>query len=125
MPFDAPHQTPFGDIELLTDARSRISDRRTWVQGSFQDGDRHCLVAALSLACGSRSFHVPNRTEKRLVRLLATRLPSNGPFLIRFVARQRLMWFNDDSRTSHQDVMALFDRTISHLARTAPISVPA
>jgi len=34
------------------------------------------------------------------------------------------MWFNDDSRTSHEDVMALFDRTISHLASTARISVP-
>ena len=125
MPFDAPYQTPFGDIELLLDARSRISNRKTWVQGSFQDGDRHCLVAALSLACWSRSFHVPNRTEKRLARLLATRLPPDEPFLIRFVARQRLMWFNDDSRTSHEDVIALFDRTISHLASTAPITVPA
>ena len=56
MPFDAPYQTPFGDIELLTDARRRISSRKTWVQGSFQDGDRHCLVAALSLACGSAAF---------------------------------------------------------------------
>jgi hypothetical protein len=125
MPFDAPYQTPFGDIELLTDARSLISNRKSWVQGRFQDGDRHCLVAALSLACGSRSFHVPNRTEKRLARLLASRLPPHEPFLIRFVARQRLMWFNDDTRTSHEDVIALFDRTISHLASTAPISVPA
>ena len=52
-------------------------------------------------------------------------LPPGEPFLIRFVASQRLMWFNDDSRTSHEDVMALFDRTISHLATTARISVPA
>jgi hypothetical protein len=125
MPFDAIYQTPFGDIELLIDARSRIANCKSWVQGRFQDGDRHCLVGALSLACGSRSFHVPNRTEKRLARLLATRLPPDGPFLIRFVARQRLMWFNDDSRTSHEDVIALFDRTISHLASTASISVPA
>ena len=66
MPFDAPYQTPFGDIELLIDARSRISNRKSWVQGSFQDGDRHCLVAALSLACRSRSFQLPNGTEKRL-----------------------------------------------------------
>ena len=75
MPFDAPYQTPFGDIELLTDARSRISNRKSWVQGRFQDGDRHCLVAALSLACGSRSFHMPNRTEKRLARLIAKQIP--------------------------------------------------
>ena len=125
MPFDAAYPTSFGDIELLTDARSRISNRGSWIQNCFRDGDRHCLIAALSLACASRSFQMPNRTEKRLARLLATRLPPDGPFLIRFVARQRLMWFNDDSRTSHEDVIALFDRTISHLASTASISVPA
>jgi hypothetical protein len=32
MPFDAPYQPPFGDIELLMDARSRISDRKSWVR---------------------------------------------------------------------------------------------
>jgi hypothetical protein len=128
MPFDAPYQTPFGDIELLIDARSRISNRRSWVQGGFQDGDRHCLVAALSLACGSRSFHMPNRTEKRLARLIAKRIPSDAPFMTRcwlIPARQCLMSLNDDPRTTHDDVMALLDRTISRLASTAPISVPA
>ena len=128
MPFDAPYQTPFGDIELLTDARSRISSRKSWVQGRFQDGDRHCLVAALSLACGSRSFHMPNRTERRLARLIAKQIPPDAPFMTRcrlIPARQRLMSLNDDPRTTHEDVIALFDRTISHLASTAPISVPA
>ena len=128
MPFDAPYQTPFGDIELLTDARSRISNRKTWVQGRFQDGDRHCLVAALSLACASLSFQLPNRTEKRLARLIAKQIPPDAPFITRCrltPARQRLMSLNDDPRTTHEDVMALFDWTIGHLASTAPISVPA
>ena len=128
MPFDAPYQTPFGDIELLIDARSRIFDRKSWMQGGFQDGDRHCLVAALSLACGSRSFHVPNRTEKRLALLIAKQIPFDAPFMMRWrlmPARHRLMSRNDDSRTRHQDVMTLIDRTISRLASTAPISVPA
>jgi hypothetical protein len=40
---------------------------------------------------------------------------------LRFLtARQRLMWFNDNPRTSHADVMALFDRTIDSLASTVP-----
>ena len=38
MPFDGPYQMPFGDIELLMDARSRICDRECWVQGRFQTG---------------------------------------------------------------------------------------
>ena len=128
MPFDAPYQTPFGDIELLTDARSCICNRKSWVQGRFQDGDRHCLVAALSLACASRSFQLPNRMEKRLARLIAKQIPPDAPFMTRcrlIPARQRLMSLNDASYTTHDDVMALFDRTINHLASATPISVPA
>ena len=35
MPFDNPHQTPYGDLELLIEARSRISRREAWVRGPF------------------------------------------------------------------------------------------
>jgi hypothetical protein len=128
MPFDAPYQTPFGDIELLTDARSRIANRKLWVRHRFEDGDRHCLVAALSLACRSRSFQLPNQTENRLARLIAKQIPPDAPFMTRcrlIPARKRLMSLNDDPRTTHEDVMALFDRTISHLASTARVRVPA
>ena len=110
MPFDAAYQMPFGDIELLTDARSRISDRKFWVQGRFQDGGRHCLIAALSLACGSRSFHLPNRTEKKLARLIAKQIRPDAPFIMRckFIsARHRLMSLNDYPSTTHEDVIAL------------------
>jgi hypothetical protein len=128
MPFDSPSQMPFGDIELLIDARSRISDRKSWVRHRFQDGDRYCLVAALSVVCGSRSFQIPNRSEKRLARVLAKQIAPDAPFITRcrlIPARMRLMSLNDGPRTTHEDVMALFDRTIGHLARIAPISVPA
>jgi hypothetical protein len=128
MPFDNPHQTPFGDIELLTDARNRISAREAWVQGGFRKKDRYCLVGALSLTSGSRRFDKPNMTERRLARVLAAQLPSTGPFLTRvalITARQRLILFNDSSTTSHEDVMALFDRTICHLANKAPVCTSA
>ena len=124
MPFDNPYQTPFGDVEILIDARNRISDQDAWVQGRFQDRGRHCLVAALSLACGSRSVSLPNRTEKRLARVLAKQLRPGSRLWHKvplIPARQHLMWFNDDSRTRHDDVMALFDRAICNLA----IKVPA
>ena len=42
-----------------------------------------------------------------------------------FTARQRLMWFNDDPRTSHADVMALFDKAIDNLASKVPAYVSA
>jgi hypothetical protein len=124
MPLDNPYRTPFGDLGLLADAQDRISTRNTWVQGRFKDGNRRCLVAALSVASGSSSFELPNQTERRLARLLAAHIPRTAPFWarIRLVpARQRLMWFNDSPRTGHEDVMALFDRTFCHLANTAPV----
>ena len=128
MPFDNPHEMPFGDIEILRDAQSRISHRRDWVQGCFRDGDRHCLVAALSLASDSRSFRRSSPTERRLARVLARELPDAAPFWAKsqFIpARQRLMWFNDNAVTHHADVMALFDRTIAHLAKAIPVGIAA
>ena len=128
MPFDNPHQTPFGDLELLMEARGRISSRDTWVQGHFRKGGRYCLVVSLSLTCGSRSFGMAIRTELRLSRLVAMHMPSNAPFLVRhrsMPARRRLIAFNDDLLTHHEDVIALLDRAIEHLASTAPVYLAA
>jgi hypothetical protein len=126
VPFDNPHQTPVGDAKLLRDARSRVSSRSDWVQGRFQDGNRLCIVGALSLVSSSRSFNTPNRLERRLARVLVSQLPSERPVWARcrcFTARQRLMWFNDARCTSHADVMALFDRAIDRSTVQAFISV--
>ena len=125
MPFDNPHQTPFGDIELLQDARRLISDRSDWVQGRFQDGNRRCLVAALSSVSGSRDFDAGNRVERRLTRLLARQLPPST-FWSRmrfFTARQRLILFNDNRDTRHEEIIALFDRTIDKLTWDMPVCV--
>lgn len=126
MPFDNPHQNPFGDLELLIDARDRISTHAKWMQGGFRDGERHCLVAALSVSSDSRSFKQPNETERRLSRLLVSQLPDSAPFLARvriFPARQRLMWFNDSSSTHHDDVIALLERAMQRLTSTLPVCV--
>ncbi len=128
MPFDNPHQTPFGDLELLRDARSHISDKHNWVKGRYRDGDRYCLVATLSTVAKSPTFHTPNRVERRLARCLAAQLPSQVPLWARmrcFTGRQRLIWFNDSPGTTHEDVMALFDGTIDHLMSKVPAYMPA
>jgi hypothetical protein len=128
MPFDIPYQAPIGDLAILMNARSRISDRSRWVQNRFQEGDGHCLVAALSLACGSPNFDNPNGTEHRLIKHLAKQM-SLGRDISRWVAfvspRRGLMMFNDHRRTRHDDVMGLFDRAIDHLERKAPLYVAA
>ena len=124
MPFDNPHQMPFGDLEVLRDARGRIADEGNWCKGDFNDGDRHCLVAALSLAAGSSDFRTPNGTERRLARHLVMQLPKKVPLRTRLrimPVRQRLMYFNDDARTTHDDVVALYDRAIERLSCRAPI----
>jgi hypothetical protein len=125
MPFDDPPRTPSGDIELLWEARSCILDRDHWTQGRFQDGDRHCLIAVLSLVSGSPSFDVGNRVEGRLTRLLAKNLPSTSWRVKFFTARWGLICFNDDPDTGHEDVIWLFDRTIDLLASQAPASCSA
>ena len=74
MPFDNPHQTSFGDLDVLEAARSRIFTQDRWIKRRFQVGERLCVVAALSLAARSRNFCLPNRTKRRLTRLLAAEL---------------------------------------------------
>jgi hypothetical protein len=119
MPFDIPYQSPISDLEILVDARKRIVGENTWVQRRFRDGERHCLVAALSLACGSRNFNMPNKTERRLARLLAEQLSPKIPWRMRLVpTRYYLMSFNDHPRTCQEDVVAVFDRTICSLTNS-------
>lgn len=128
MPFDNAYSYPSPDVALLMDARSRILCRASWVQGCLQEGNRRCLIGALSLACGSRSFVIPNKTEQRLARLIATQIPPNAPFVLRLElipARRRLMWFNDAPSTRHEDVMKLFDRSIQSLTAEVPAYVSA
>jgi len=124
MPFDNPYQIPVGDFAILVEARSRISDHKLWMKGTFADGERHCLLGALSLACASRSFSFPNRDERRLARMLALQLPLKAPLLSKLwllPARRRLMLYNDDPRTRHDDVLSLFERAIHHLMSRASV----
>ena len=119
MPFDNAPDGRFSHIQLLWAARGRIGDESGWVQSHYSDGYRLCLVAALSVVAGSPSFHAPNRTERRLARLLADQLPESVPLWARlqfFTARQRLMWFNGSPHTKHENVLALMDRAIDRAA---------
>ncbi len=70
MPFDNPSETRFGDAELLWDVRERIFLSSHWGKGSFRDQNRYCLVGAISVVAGSPNFHLSNRLERRIERLL-------------------------------------------------------
>lgn len=122
MPFDTFHQATNGDLAILLDARNRISGAGSWIKRRFKDGERYCLIGALSSACGSRDFHMPNKTERRLALLLGRQLVRNISWWRRLACpslRTYLMSFNDHPRTTQEDVLALYDRAILHL-----ISVP-
>src|SRR5262245_44808318 len=112
MPFDNPHQAPVSDIEILVDARRRISGQNSWVKRRFQEGDRHCLVGALSLACGNPDFNRATETERRLARLLVRQMSEKYWWtrLSWVSARTRLIGFNDHPKTTHDDVLAVYDR---------------
>jgi hypothetical protein len=128
MPFDNAFEGPFGDIEILMDARRRIADSGHWLRGQFRYRDRHCLVAALSVASQSPGFDRPNQTERRLARTLVRQLPRTAgisKYLIFATARYRLATFNDRRRTQHEDVLELFDRTIEHLQARVPMTLVA
>jgi hypothetical protein len=119
MPFDNPPQGPLSDLEILMDARSRIDSPDRWLKGDLRKGNRHCLVAALAMACRNPQFDQPSGTERRLILAMARQLPRGLGRLQRMICfkpMQRLIRFNDSRRTTHNDVMALFDRTIQHLA---------
>jgi hypothetical protein len=125
MPFDNASDSRFSDSDLLWAARSRIGHESGWMQSRYSDGDRLCLVAALSVVSGSRSFSAPNSTERRLARLLVDELPDSVPRWARlklFTARQRLMWFNDSPRTKHRDVVALMTRAINRADSRTPVA---
>ena len=96
MPFDNPHQTPFGDLELLMEARGRISSRDTWVQGHFQK--RWAL-----LSCGLAVVDV-RQPQLRHAKPNGTAAISAG---CHAYAVQR----------------AIFDSTQVHAVQTAPHSV--
>jgi len=128
MPFDNPNRAPIGDLEILLDTRDGIGRQEQWLQQQFENGDRHCLVAALSLACGSPGFFAPNKLERRLARMLARQLPPEATWWTRVKLvspRRRLMSFNDDRQTRHEDVIALVDRTAQHLMDRVPQLVSA
>jgi hypothetical protein len=122
MPFDNPRQGPFSDIDILLDARSRIDHPDRWIKGVLRKRNRRCLVAALILACTSR--RIDRRTQRRLAFRMVRQLPVGRlQRAISFMPMQRLIRFNDSPDTTHDHVMALFDRTIQKLMMKALATV--
>ena len=118
-------ETAFTLIEAVASGRKRMQliCSAGGMGKTSVGGNRLCLVAALSLACGSRSFEQPNRLELRLAGLLAKQLQPDASFwtMVKLLSvRRRLMSFNDCPGTTHGDVLAVYDRAIRKVTKSVP-----
>lgn len=117
MPFDAMVAQSPSDADLLCRARSYIDTPNRWLKGAYmiKSQRRYCATAALAKACNVRRFWRSNNQLRHLTRLLVKELPREGVFSRWcLTSRARLVHFNDQATTSHQDMMALFNRAITH-----------
>lgn len=123
MPFDAMGNGPQSDADLLRAARSLIAIPSLWTQGAYSrnrwDYTARCAMMALGVACGcgNQTPRVPTGQQRQLARLLVNEMPRRGGFFGRLLpANGRLIMFNDSRRTTHDDVLRLFDRAIAREA---------
>ena len=119
MPLDvAAASSPMNDdVARLIATRNLIETPDTWIKRAYvykgNGKTQYCLVGALSRACGSFCFHIPNRTERRLINLLVKELGIPGRLM--YTARHCLKMYNDASQVSHRHILALIDRSIARL----------
>jgi hypothetical protein len=100
-------------------AQSYIQKRLWWTQGAFRrlDGGRrpkYCAAAALAEACGNPSYYRPTQHERRLAKLLVAEIPRDK-LILRWLrsARSCLIAYNDAVRTTHANIMQMFDSAIA------------
>jgi hypothetical protein len=101
MPFDGLGESP--EAKLLIAARDRIGAQIRWCKGLLSHDGQWCTVGAI---CATA-----DNLRSELIELLATELPTWAP--VADCAEDSVTGFNDDARTTHADVMAVFDRAIS------------
>ena len=120
MPFDVfdPRPEPTNDGELLRLAQQMIADERFWIKLAWSSQTsfgttQYCPVAAIALACNNTNFRQPTKLERRLCRLLVRQMPLRGGlWRLLVTSRLRVRIYNDHARTTHADIMRLFDAAI-------------
>ena len=96
-------------MTLLTDAKELISDERDWVKGTplaiREDGtEAHCAIGACNyVALKSDTYSFGDLRDA--YNYLKASLPED-------LERQHVATYNDRPETTHDDIMALFDRAI-------------
>lgn len=106
--------------QILIDAKALIADPARWSKGLFYNGRKcsYCAVGALNVASGCetpygagdntpKGVRIANQTARRF---LDHAVNSYAP------SEFSVMSFNDKPRTSHEDVMRVFDKAIEAAA---------
>jgi hypothetical protein len=104
------------DIEVIREARSILSDPNAWGKGAARPTPQAwCAVGALSLAIGRLPAGDGRRRESYLrdvAELVESHIPHDAE-------SHRLSIYNDDPRTTHQDILNVFDKTLADLGGLA------
>lgn len=92
--------------EVLEDAKALIDTPDKWVKGAYHgdDGTTHCALGALTIAVFRHREVYPIHSIAHKV--LRAEVP---PVYLTISA------FNDSSKTTHADVMDMFDRAIKRV----------
>ncbi len=98
----------------LLAAKSLIETPDRWIRGSLRERDfmgcRYCTLGALSEA--TSVFPEADEHYNLAYAALQAQLPN-------YPSSGSIAWFNDDPRTTHTDVLGLFDRAIRSTQETA------
>ena len=91
--------------EVLTEARRRLLEDG-WIQGKYQDDNGLCAAGAVLVSQGHAAvFNDMHWRENPALNLLQELCPSTP-------SRAGLTFWNDDPKTTFNDVMELFDKAI-------------
>ena len=95
--------------ELLTKAKERIDTPEKWMKNDYRDADEHnstCWCSFGAIDSVGRELVLDDRHMRGdAITLLSLSVPRN------FIAC--LITYNDDPKTTHEDVMTMFDGAIT------------
>lgn len=107
---DEYFNNPYLAVLILESAKKLISDEDAWTKGILyrKHTGSYCIIGAIHriigpLPCNLEEKKVTNRIEQIM-----------NPFLPQKKGFRSVFEFNDDQRTTHKQIMNLFDRAIKH-----------
>ena len=115
-------------LELLTKSRKRIEKPENWTQGSrakdknglgcsprSRSADRWCSIGTLECESKSQSDILWGSEERHALMALASTKRLGWSAESTYGPGTQIAMFNDNPKTTHADVMAMYDEAIHNL----------